>query len=113
MKLGLNELVIVNPGSPPPATSWFLGADGGLYRVCGTRVPGGDSRANDAALGETGEVPRFFLGDDGTLEENLALQTALGPDAAWLGMIPWGELVPVAGRPAFHNYAYGLLALTD
>ena len=29
MKLGLDELIIVNPGSPPTATSWFLGADGG------------------------------------------------------------------------------------
>ena len=69
MKLGLNELVIVNPGTPPPATSWLLGADGGLYRVCRAWTPGGDSRLNDAALGETGEVPRFFLGDDGILYE--------------------------------------------
>lgn len=64
MKLGLNELVIVNPGTPPSATSWFLGDDGGLYEV-NAAVPG----ANDAALGETGEIPRFFLGDDGILYE--------------------------------------------
>lgn len=69
MKLGLNELVIVNPGSPPATTSWFLGADGGLYRVSRPGTPGADSPVNDAALGETGEVPRFFLGDDGILYE--------------------------------------------
>jgi hypothetical protein len=67
-----------------------------------------------AVLGfECGARTRPFLGDDGTLEENLALQSELGTEAAWLGMIPWGELIPVAGRPAFHNYAYALLALTD
>ena len=69
MKLGLNELVIVNPGAPPPATSWFLGADGGVYRVSRPGTPGGDPRLNDAAIGEIGEVPRFFLGDDGILYE--------------------------------------------
>ena len=69
MKLGLNELVIVNPGAPPSETSWFLGADGGLYRVSGSRAsPGGDSRL-DGALGENENVPRFFLGDDGVLYE--------------------------------------------
>ena len=68
MKLGLNELVIVNPGTPPSASSWFLGDDGGLYQVSAA-VPGTDSRPHDAALGETGEVPRFFLGDDGILYE--------------------------------------------
>lgn len=73
----------------------------------------GERRAR-AVLGfECGARTRPFLGDDGTLEENLGLQAALGADAAWLGMIPWGELLPVAGRPAFHNYAYALLALSD
>ena len=33
MNLGLDELMIVNPGSPPSDTTWFLGEDGGLYRV--------------------------------------------------------------------------------
>jgi hypothetical protein len=69
MKLGLDELIIVNPGSPPfdsahgkPAeTSWFLGADGGLYRL--------DHALHDAALGSAEPVPRFFLGDDGILYE--------------------------------------------
>jgi len=70
MKLGLDELVIVNPGSPPQATSWFLGADGGLYRIGGRAAsPGGDPRSNDGALGDAEPVPRFFLGDDGILYE--------------------------------------------
>ena len=61
MRLGLDELIIVNPGSAPSATSWFLGADGGLYRL--------DPQRNDAALGEAEPVPKYFLGDDGTLYE--------------------------------------------
>ena len=70
MKLGLDELVIVNPGSPGTTTSWFLGADGGLYRIGGrTASPGGDPLLNDAALGDAEAVPRFFLGDDGILYE--------------------------------------------
>ena len=64
MNLGLEELMIVNPGSPPAArskkTSWFLGEDGGLYRIESTRVAG---------LAATEHVPRYFLGDDGTLYE--------------------------------------------
>ena len=68
MKLGLDELIIVNPGSPPgdtthgkPAQTWFLGADGGLYRL--------DHAVNDGALGNAEPVPRFFLGDDGIVYE--------------------------------------------
>lgn len=56
---------------------------------------------------------RPFLGDEATLAENLELQRALGGDAPWLGMLPWGELVPVDGRPAFHNYAYSLVVLSE
>jgi hypothetical protein len=69
MKLGLDELLIVNPGmapevtpgTPPPATSWFLGDDGGVYRI--------DSQLNDTALGDADPVPRYFLGEDGVLYE--------------------------------------------
>jgi hypothetical protein len=72
MKLGLDELIIVNPGSPATATetSWFLGADGGVYRL-GRPTPSqsGGPPIDDAALGETEAVPRFFLGDDGILYE--------------------------------------------
>jgi len=70
MKLGLDELIIVNPGSPPTDTSWFLGADGGVYRL-GPAVEShrGGRSPNDSALGEPEPVPRFFLGDDGILYE--------------------------------------------
>ena len=70
MKLGLDELIIVNPGSPAAETSWFLGADGGVYRLGPPVAPRRDDRSlNDAALGDAGPVPRFFLGDDGILYE--------------------------------------------
>jgi len=62
---------------------------------------------------ECGARTRPFLGDEATLEENLGVQRAVAGEPAWLGMFPWGELVPVAGKPAFHNYAYSLLVLTD
>lgn len=74
MKLGLDELMIVNPGpappppSRPPRTSWFLGADGGLYRVDDPSAPrSGDARLGGGARCSAHSVPRFFLGDDGTL----------------------------------------------
>lgn len=52
-----------------------------------------------------------FLGEDGTLAENLQLQKVVAPDAAWLGMMAWGEAAPVGGAPAFHNYTFPLLIL--
>jgi hypothetical protein len=62
MKLGLDELIIVNPGEPP-ASSWFLGDDGGIYRVdAGTN-------SSEPGLGAVEPVPRYFLGEDGTLYE--------------------------------------------
>jgi hypothetical protein len=70
MKLGLDELIIVNPGSPATATSWFLGADGGLYRLDPTpSSQGADQSLRDFALGDAEPVPRYFLGDDGILYE--------------------------------------------
>jgi hypothetical protein len=64
MNLGLDELMIVNPGEPPalgaPQDSWFLGEDGTLYRIDTPKLKG---------LSGTEPVPRYFLGDDGTLYE--------------------------------------------
>ena len=60
MTLGLDELIIVNPGTPP-AGSWLLGTDGGIYRI--------DSDLQDAALGDQEPVPQYFLGEDGVLYE--------------------------------------------
>ncbi|MCX7595733.1 MAG: hypothetical protein N2235_18625 [Fischerella sp.] len=52
--LGLDELMIVNPGLPGSG-AFFLGEDGTLYQVQG--------------LGEAEELQggEFFLGEDGTL----------------------------------------------
>ena len=60
MNLGLDELMIVNPGPPPNETSWLLGEDGSLYRIDAPGVAG---------LSGAESVPRYFLGDDGTLYE--------------------------------------------
>jgi hypothetical protein len=65
MNLGLDELMIVNPGEPPSETAWFLGDDGGLYRIS----PLGEEATGNNALGEAEPLPNFFLGDDGTLYE--------------------------------------------
>jgi hypothetical protein len=94
--LGLDELMIVNPG-PPDAGAFFLGEDGSLYQIQGLDLDEGVQPARAFFLGEdgvlyqgrvsdgtagTGEVPRrslgetqerergpFFLGEDGTLYE--------------------------------------------
>ena len=65
MNLGLDELMIVNPGQPPEGTTWFLGEDGGLYRISHL----GEDATREAALGDSEPLPTFFLGDDGTLYE--------------------------------------------
>jgi hypothetical protein len=52
--LGLDELMIVNPGRRD-GTAYLLGDDNRLYRVEG--------------LAESDPPNRFFLGDDGTLYE--------------------------------------------
>lgn len=65
MNLGLDELMIVNPGSPPSETTWFLGDDGGLYQIS----PLGEDASREAAIGDAEPLPSFFLGDDGTLYE--------------------------------------------
>jgi len=54
-----------------------------------------------------------FLGPSNTRQEHEALRARVAPTAPWLGMMAWGEIGPCAGRPAFHNYTYPLLVLTD
>ncbi len=78
-----------------------------LARAIGSRQPW-------AVLGfECGARTEPFLGEEGTLEENLALQRDVAPDAPWLGMMAWGEVAPVGKVPMFHNYTYPLLVLTN
>lgn len=54
-----------------------------------------------------------FLGPTNTRKEHAGLRAAVAPDAPWFGMMAWGEIGPCAGRPAFHNYTYPLVVLTD
>ncbi len=54
-----------------------------------------------------------FLGETNTCKEHERLRLAVAPEAHWLGMMAWGEICPCAGEPAFHNYSYPLLLLTD
>ena len=54
-RLGLDELMIVNPG-PPGTEGFFLGEDGTLYQVQGL--------GEEEALRGMGQ---YFLGEDGTL----------------------------------------------
>jgi|SoiMethySBSTD1v2_1073268.scaffolds.fasta_scaffold708298_2 hypothetical protein len=60
-RLGLDELMIVNPGRSDGA-GYLLGDDNTLYRVEG--------------LAQNDPPSRFFLGEDGTLYE------VMGPDRA-------------------------------
>ena len=76
--LGLDELMIVNPG-PPGLGVIFLGADGTPYQVQGLGEPGQFFLGEDGALyqvqgfglgeDEGHKMGRFFLGEDGTLYE--------------------------------------------
>jgi hypothetical protein len=71
-------------------------------------------RTPRALLGfECGGRTRPFLGNDATNAENRELQAAFSAEAEWAGLTCWGELFPIGGRPAFHNYTYPLLALTN
>jgi len=73
----------------------------------------GDRPARAALAFECGARTGPFLGGEATLTENLDLQRTLGNGVPWLGMMPWGELCPVAGKPSFHNYSFVLLVLAD
>jgi hypothetical protein len=75
--LGLDELMIVNPG-PPGSGAIFLGEDGTLYQVQGLGQEEELGEMGAFFLGEDGSLyqldgfglsDRFFLGEDGTLYE--------------------------------------------
>lgn len=83
-RLGLDELMIVNPDLPGSGT-FFLGEDGILYQVQGWAQKKEERRRGQFFLGGDGtlyqlrgsaldeneghELGRFFLGEDGTLYE--------------------------------------------
>lgn len=65
--LGLDELMIINPGVPKTLDSIFLGSDGVLYQLQpAARQQGGD----------------LFLGDDGTLYQLQGYLPAQHPSLA-------------------------------
>jgi hypothetical protein len=53
-----------------------------------------------------------FLGPANTLEQHIGLRKTVAPKTPWLGMMAWGEVAPLGGQPAFHNYTYPLTVLT-
>jgi hypothetical protein len=77
--IGLDELMIVNPGQPGAqelsSADFFLGEDGALYQVQGAQ-----GQENGAGL--TG----FFLGDDGRLYQLHGLDTLVPPDESTAGL---------------------------
>ena len=54
-----------------------------------------------------------FLGQHESQLENKRLQDTMAPEAAWLGMLAWGEIAPSPVTSAFCNYTFPLLVLTE
>jgi len=68
-QLGLDELMIVNPG---PSAPFFLGEDGTLYQVQGLegcQRCGGAATCSEVGEDSGRELAQYFLGDDGALYE--------------------------------------------
>jgi len=84
-QLGLDELMIVNPGAPGLG-AFFLGADGNVYQVQGLEQA-------DPLQG----LGQFFLGDDGTLYRVAGVDLSGSTDsvegmAESLGELEYAEL---------------------
>lgn len=60
---------------------------------------------------ECGARTEPFLGRERTLTENLELQAAVASGAEWLGMMAWGEVLPLEAGPAVVNYTFPLVCL--
>ena len=89
----------------------ILGGTEDMARDLADRLAG---REPWAVLGfECGARTYPFLGRANTSKEHEHLRKAVAGQAPWLGMMAWGEIGPCAGRPAFHNYTYPLLVLTE
>jgi hypothetical protein len=78
-QLGLDELMIVNPG-PPGTDALFLGDDGTLYQIQGL--------GEEAEPQGTGE---FFLGEDGTLYQVQGLGSNGSAEEATVGSLDEAE----------------------
>ncbi|MCK6547979.1 FIST C-terminal domain-containing protein [Myxococcota bacterium] len=67
-----------------------------------------------AVLGfECGARTGPFLGGDATRGEHLDLQSRLAPDAEWLGMMAWGEILPLRSGPVIVNYTFPIACLVS
>ena len=67
-----------------------------------------------ALLGfECGARTKPFLGDEATAAEHRDLVAALPTQAPFLGMLAWGEVFPLGGRPEFFNYSFPIIAITE
>jgi hypothetical protein len=65
-----------------------------------------------AILGfECGARTEPFLGSEATRREHLDLQSRLGPQAEWFGMMAWGEILPLHGGPVIVNYTFPVVCL--
>ncbi len=75
--IGLDELMIVNPGQPGPTAGadYFLGDDKTLYQVQGSQ-----GEQSEAGLAE------FYLGDDGRLYQLYGLQALVPPEDGVSGL---------------------------
>lgn len=62
---------------------------------------------------ECGARTAPLLGRAEALREQLLVQRILAPDAAWLGMLAWGELAPYNGLVTYYNYTLPLLVLAE
>ncbi len=73
-----------------------------LERIAGRRVLG--------VVGfECGARTEPFLGREATLAENLELQQRLAPDGQWVGLMAWGEVLPLKTGSTVVNYTYPLI----
>ncbi len=116
--LGLDKGVMLQTAAPEGAVVHFY------HRtqedvLDGSRRLGDDlaaqlqGRSLKAVLGfECGGRTLPFLGTEATNQENGSLKARLG-EAAYCGLIGWGEIYPVGGKTSFHNYAFPVLALSE
>jgi len=73
-----------------------------------------EGRTPQAVLGfECAARTAPLLGAQVSRQEQEVVQNILGREAAWLGMLVWGELAPYGGCTTYFNYTYPIAVLTD